>query len=137
MQSIRRRTFAVEHYGDHWSKEAEELRSLSKRIMEGVHPVAEKVLQSLPLPWQGVLGLAHAELPGFATLDPDLVDSIIDLRSAAAYYIRDASLRRPCNILMVAQAGSGKSHFVQCLGKRLDAPVVTANLATTEAIDAL
>lgn len=93
-----------------------------------------------------ILKAADAALPGFLTLDADFQRSISNLTSELIGYLADVSLRRPYNVLMIAPPGSGKSHFVKCLGKALksyrggtgvEVPIVTGNLSSPDPINAL
>lgn len=52
-------------------------------------------------------------------------------------YVNSLSRRRPLNIIMQAEPGSGKSHFIKCLAKRLrpwKVEAVTFNMATMEGV---
>lgn len=93
-----------------------------------------------------ILKIADAALPGFLTLDADFQRKISDLTSELVGYLADVSQRRPYNILMIAPPGSGKSHFVKCLGKALkshrggtgvEVSVVTGNLSSPDPMNAL
>lgn len=53
-------------------------------------------------------------------------------------YIKDPSLKRPLNIAMYEEPGSGKSHFVECLARRMNeynVGEVTFNMSGLESIE--
>lgn len=75
---------------------------------------------------------AQAALPGYITLDERHVKEIEAARGDIVNYLADRTRTRPQNWLLVAEPGSGKSHFVKCLARTI-APnlgVVTFNMAT-------
>ena len=60
-----------------------------------------------------------------------LMKTIID-------YSNDSSKKRPLNIIMQAEPGSGKSHFIKCLAERLynyDVSAVTFNMSSLQNLE--
>lgn len=79
-----------------------------------------------------------AALRGYSTLDYQHAREIQNLRDQIVNYLTDGSRKRPFNIVMQADSGSGKSHFIDCLGKSLErrnVRSVTFNMATLEGLD--
>jgi hypothetical protein len=93
---------------------------------------ADKINMLMP-----VLRAAHLALPGFATIDTSLVENILNVKEVLLKYKEDESLKRPCNILMLAPPGSGKSHFVNCLVKEVALPAVMADLSAGRPYDVI
>lgn len=58
-------------------------------------------------------------LGSYVTLDWEHRQDIIKIKSKIKEYSLDYSRRRPLNIIMLAEPGSGKSHFVKCLAEKL------------------
>ena len=58
-------------------------------------------------------------LGSYVTLDWEHRQDIIKIKSKIKDYSLDYSRRRPLNIIMLAEPGSGKSHFVKCLAEKL------------------
>lgn len=82
-----------------------------------------------------------AQLLGdYVTLDPDHQEDINRVITTISAYAEDRSRRRPLNIIMRAEPGSGKSHLVKCLAQRLDrhqASAVDFNMASLQNIEDL
>jgi len=87
--------------------------------------------------FNGQLATADTLLPGFLTLDKELQATIEATLATLAEYVGTPTVRRPCNFIMVAEPGSGKSHFVRCLGEHCRLPPVIANVASLDRIDDL
>ena len=67
----------------------------------------------------GAYEMSQQLLAGYATLDLAHYVEIQALANAILAYSKDRSRRRPLNIVLHAEPGSGKSHFVKCLAKQL------------------
>src|SRR5262245_30101428 len=83
----------------------------------------------------GALKGADHLLPGFVTLDPDLSATIATTLETIHKYAANTSVRRPCNFVLVAEPGSGKSHFVKCVAQHCNLPPVVANVASLDRVD--
>ena len=55
----------------------------------------------------------------YVTLDEQHITDIIYMSKLVAGYINDATLKRPFNIVLIAEPGSGKSHFMKSFVKSL------------------
>lgn len=76
----------------------------------------------------------------YATLDWQHCKDIFRLMQAIRSYAFDTKLKRPLNVIMHAEPGSGKSHFVKCLSQGLkedNVAHVTADMTSTRGIDDL
>lgn len=76
----------------------------------------------------------------YVTLDADHQRDINRVIHTIIAYADDRSRKRPLNIIMRAEPGSGKSHFVKCLAKRLrrhQATAVDFNMASLQNIEDL
>lgn len=58
-------------------------------------------------------------LGDYVTLDGQHAEDIDSLLKAITEYAHDPTRRRPYNVVLQAEPGSGKSHFVECLAKKL------------------
>ena len=58
-------------------------------------------------------------LGDYVTLDLQHAKDIESLLAAITEYAHDPTRRRPYNVVLQAEPGSGKSHFVECLAKKL------------------
>lgn len=79
-------------------------------------------------------------LGSYVTLDWDHRSSINKLSQTIKDYSTDTTQRRPLNIIMLAEPGSGKTHFVKCLADRLEdsnVAAVTYNMGTMQQPDDL
>jgi hypothetical protein len=79
-------------------------------------------------------------LGDYVTLDWQHRNDIIRIISEIRQYAEDRTRHRPLNIVMQAEPGSGKSHFVRCLAKKLEnyhASSVDFNMASLQSIDDL
>jgi predicted AAA+ superfamily ATPase len=79
-------------------------------------------------------------LGDYVTLDWPHIQDIHKIRSTIIEYANDPSRRRPLNLIMVAQAGSGKSYFVNQLAKKISSTRVGAvsfNMSNLSNIDDL
>lgn len=82
--------------------------------------------------------LAANTLKGYVTLDSGHIKDILNLIDQISAYAEDTTRRRPLNIMMQAEPGSGKSHFIKCLAKamdRLDIRHFTYNMSGIESLD--
>ncbi len=79
-------------------------------------------------------------LKGYVTLDWDLKSNIRKLIKGITKYAEDNTRKRPFNILMMAEPGSGKSYFIKCLASEMDkenVSAVTFNMAILRNIEDL
>lgn len=58
-------------------------------------------------------------LPGYATLHSRHTVDIGRVTTEISSYFTDSTRTRPLNCLMLASPGSGKSHFIDCIAKKL------------------
>jgi hypothetical protein len=70
--------------------------------------------------------LSEKTLTGYTTLDQKHVEDIETLLSTIRQYTDDDGRTRPLNFLMIASPGSGKSHFIKCVGGSLANSNITA-----------
>ncbi|MFC1635021.1 ATP-binding protein [Planctomycetota bacterium] len=61
--------------------------------------------------------LSRETLGEYVTLDWKHSEEIIRLTERLYDYVKDETRQRPYNVMMLAEPGSGKSHFVKCLAK--------------------
>jgi len=81
--------------------------------------------------------LSRRALGEYVTLDWMHKQEIGRLIAKIKEYLRDFSKTRPLNIIMIAQPGLGKSHFVKCLAKKmstLGVSEVCFNMATMQSV---
>jgi hypothetical protein len=81
---------------------------------------------------------SHLALGDYVTLDWQHCKEIYSLMAAIHEYATDRSRRRPLNIIMQAEPGSGKSYFIECLAKKMSQDRisdVTFNMATLQGVD--
>jgi hypothetical protein len=75
----------------------------------------------------------------YVVLDWNHKQDIKKLKKAIRAYERDPTRKRPLNILMLAEPGSGKSHFIRSLADKMGHGIapVTFNMATVGSADDL
>jgi hypothetical protein len=79
-------------------------------------------------------------LGSYVTLDWEHKRGINKISQTIKNYSSDITQKRPLNIIMLAEPGSGKSHFVKCLAKTLqdiNIAAVTYNMAALQQQDDL
>lgn len=79
-------------------------------------------------------------LGDYVTLDWQHRNDIVRIIAVIREYAEDRTRNRPLNIVMQAEPGSGKSHFVRCLAKKLinyHTSSVDFNMASLQSIDDL
>jgi hypothetical protein len=121
-------------------KQVEESRKVAEIILESPNHPDWKSIEKSPTfedPFRIALEAGELALPGFSTLDPDMMISIFKLLADLEHYIFDNTRKRPHNILLIAPPGSGKSHFIKCLASRLNVPSVVGNLSVPDPIPVL
>jgi hypothetical protein len=84
-----------------------------------------------------IIKASEFALPGFATLETGIANDIGSTLRDFQEYLDDPTRRRPHNLLMFAQPGSGKSHLVSCISKSLCIPQVTGNLSSPDPLSVL
>ncbi len=79
------------------------------------------------------------ELGNYSTLDWPHIADIRRVKASIRRYGEDESRKRPLNIMMLAEPGSGKSHLIKCLAESMDRIVspVMFNMATLDRIEEL
>jgi hypothetical protein len=87
-------------------------------------------------------GISKSTLDRYVTLDWDHHLAIERLKKEIIKYENDPTRNRPLNILMIAQPGSGKSHFIKHLPKddkmkEINLSAVTFNMASLQNVDDL
>jgi hypothetical protein len=107
---------------------------IEKEIISNTEPAIEIDLTS-------VVEISARLLGDYVNLDWQHRADIIALTNRIAAYANDKSRSRPLNIIMQAEPGSGKSHFIKCLAKspRLSGQVgaVTFNMAGMQGVEDL
>jgi hypothetical protein len=76
----------------------------------------------------------------YVTLDWAHMADIGRLQQAIISYFQDATRRRPLNIIMFAEPGSGKSHFIRCLAQSIPSMKVmdvSFNMGTLQSMEDL
>lgn len=63
--------------------------------------------------------LSRQALGEYVTLDWDHKREIEDLIKTIKEYSEDFTQTRPLNVIMIAEPGLGKSHFIRCLAKKM------------------
>jgi len=84
--------------------------------------------------------LSRRTLGPYVTLDWEHRDQILNLIHKIKSYARDETRKRPLNIMMQAEPGSGKSHFINCIAEALDyfnVSAVSFNMGSLQTIDDL
>lgn len=84
-----------------------------------------------------IIKASEFALPGFVTLETGIANDIGSTLRDFQEYLDDPTRRRPHNLLMFAQPGSGKSHLVSCISKSLRIPQVTGNLSSPDPLSVL
>ena len=82
--------------------------------------------------------VSQAVLDQYVTLDWQHYEDIDRLMKAIREYASDRSRKRPLNIVMQAEPGSGKSHFIRCLAQRMSKDGlsdITFNMASLQSLD--
>jgi transcriptional regulator with AAA-type ATPase domain len=62
---------------------------------------------------------SFATLAGYATLDGGQCRTINSVREEITRYADDKKRKKPLNVLLHAEPGAGKSHFVECLARSM------------------
>lgn len=114
-----------------------EVRTLNKGLADVLLGTEESISDMAFIRFPYVLQMSQVALPGFSTLDEDMIVSIDDFVRRIQDYKDDNTRLRPYNILMKAKPGSGKSYFVKCLAKRLNIHPVIGNLSSPDSTDVL
>ncbi|MFN0180538.1 MAG: hypothetical protein ACKVZ0_17190 [Gemmatimonadales bacterium] len=86
----------------------------------------------------GEFGLSRDVLGEYVTLDWAHCQDITAFTEAVRAYSTDQSRRRPLNLMMQAEPGSGKSHFIKCVARAMakeGIKEVTFNMSSLQGID--
>ena len=120
------------------------LQKLKVKYAEAAQEIANGLLYNAPHVAEVDLSLAYQRSRGmlgdYVTLDWNHRANISRVLTRIIKYAADRTRRRPLNIIMQAEPGSGKSHMVKCLAKRLvaqHAEAVTFNMAGMQSIEDL
>jgi len=84
--------------------------------------------------------LSQTTLREYGTLDWQFHEAIEGLKKRIALYAEDRSRKRPLNIMLQAEPGSGKSYFIERLSEEIqdhEAAAVSFNMACMESISDL
>ena len=106
---------------------------LDKEIVNGNCPAGEL---DISIAYKNSLFL----LKEYATLDWQHCNEIAKVMDEIRRYARDPSRKRPLNIILHAESGSGKSHFVECLARAMSEDQVgevTFNMSSMRGIEDL
>lgn len=110
--------------------------------------INDLILQPHPAPFTSLeiarfiasCNLSTKSVNGYASIDADHLAKIGHFIQSIETYVEDRSQKQPLNFLMLASPGSGKSHFIKCVARRLGpkkiAPV-TFNMASLQSNDDL
>lgn len=107
----------------------------ARAALTAVHSAA--TAQTALIDVSDALRISALALPGFSTLDEDLIAEIQSKVRRIVAYISDTASHRPLTFVLTAEPGSGKSYFVKCLAKDCGVPMVTANVASLESMSEL
>jgi DNA helicase HerA-like ATPase len=105
-----------------------------------VSSVIEQAEGSEEVDLSGPYNLSTQLLGQYVTLDFDHWKSVRHIRSLISRYADDRTRRRPLNIMMQAEPGSGKSHLVKSLARSLEhknAGAVDYNMASLQTLEDL
>lgn len=84
------------------------------------------------------IAVSKIALDDYVTLDWQHHEDIQKLLKVILEYTKDSTRRRPLNVIMQAEPGSGKSHFIKSIAKRMatdGVSAVTFNMASLESVD--
>lgn len=85
--------------------------------------ITEKILPTQPPGDDIDISESYGEsikfLKGYATLDFDHIENISTVINDIYDYANDKGKKRPLNIMLRAEPGSGKSHLIECIIKKL------------------
>ena len=84
------------------------------------------------------IGVSKLALEEYVTLDWQHFEEIKQLIKKIYEYTKDPTRRRPLNIIMQAEPGSGKSHFIESLAKKIardGLKEVTFNMSSLRSVD--
>lgn len=127
---------ATSRLNEYWRKKyATWAEAISSSIIEPDKPTKDQEVDVSDA-YQGSRSL----LGEYVTLDWPHREEIIKLKRTIRAYALDRSRRRPLNVIMRAEPGSGKSHFVRCLAKNLaafSARAIDFNMANLQGIEDL
>ena len=132
--SVEKETEATVTYN---RSEEDEFRKAREHIAETIiTPNAPKVSGTIDI--KDSYGLSMHRLPGYSTLDWKHSEAINNLKANILNYRTDSTRERPLNIIMQAEPGSGKSHFIKCLAdsmSREHVEEVIFNMTAIERVD--
>jgi len=119
------------------------LRRRPKRIYEDALKVMKNIFLSEDTPDEVEVDihkqfqLSRQTLGEYVTLDWDHKREVENLINRIQNYSGDSTKTRPLNIIMIAEPGLGKSHFIKCLAKKMKnigISEVSFNMATIQNI---
>ncbi len=122
----------------------ENKKGMDERYKEARENIAGAILEETPPSEMVDISDSYQQsrliLMDYVTLDWQHRQDILRLINQINLYANDDTRRRPLNIIMQAEPGSGKSHLVKCLAKKLEAhhaAAVDFNMASLQSIDDL
>jgi len=120
------------------------IKGLEERYKEARQHIAVAILKESPPAEDVDISEAYQQsrslLGDYVTLDWQHRQDILRIINQIKRYADDDTRRRPLNIIMQAEPGSGKSHMVNCLARKLEphhAAAVNFNMASLQSIDDL
>ncbi|OHB62268.1 MAG: hypothetical protein A2Y76_05360 [Planctomycetes bacterium RBG_13_60_9] len=122
----------------------ETVRTLQTELQEPVKEIEDGILGETP--GRGEIDISShyvksTELLGdYVSLDWQHIGDMMRIMENIGSYARDMKRRRPLNIILQAEPGSGKSHFIKCLAEKMSSCEVKAvvfNMTAMERMDDL
>jgi hypothetical protein len=80
-------------------------------------------MYALALSWDA----STSALEGYATLHAPHIEEISKIRESISSYAQDPTRKRPLTFLLIAPPGAGKSHFIDCIAKKMSSHAVVAH----------
>lgn len=103
--------------GDLNSRRNAAREAIEKFVVSGSPLLDASSLLALALSWE----VSIDSLQNYATLNELHLGEIEKMYQAIYQYGSDPTLTRPLNFMMLASPGAGKSHFINCIARRLNA----------------
>jgi hypothetical protein len=120
------------------------LKGVEERYTEARQQIASAILSESPPTEDVDISFGYRQsrslLGDYVTLDWQHRQDILRIITQIKRYADDDTRRRPLNIIMQAEPGSGKSHMVNCLARKLEAihaAAVNFNMASLQSMDDL
>jgi len=112
-----------------------------ERYKQARQEIEDSILKDLPeleVNIEKPYNRSKLTLGEYVTLDWEHIADIIRLKKIIREYATDSTKKRPLNIIMLAEPGSGKSHFIKCIAQKMDSEnisAVTYNMANIDSIN--